>query len=257
MLVRAAREAMRCRFELVLEGADERFLGAVAEEVLDEIELWGRRLSRFRRDSLVSHLERHAHLRPVPLDDEIYELFALAEEVRLASGGAFDIAWRSGGTVLLDPRARTLALSGPEVRLDLGAIGKGFAIDRAVELLRANELERALLHGGSSTVHALGAPPGCNGWRVAFADLAGLGSVELRDAACSVSAQTGRTLEDGGGHVRDPRDLAVPPTPRPVAVRGPSAALADAWSTALLVDPTRAPEAAGRGVVLLTTAPAV
>ncbi|MEO0651665.1 MAG: FAD:protein FMN transferase, partial [Planctomycetota bacterium] len=219
-----------------------------------EIELWADRLSRFRRDSLVAHLQRHAVERPVQVEPEVFALFETSEAIRERSGGAFDLAWYTGGRLRLDPARQTVELSSPDLRLDLGAIGKGFAIDRAVELLRAHQIERALLHGGTSTVFALGAPPGCDGWRVAFAGVEGLEGVELCDAACSVSAQHGRTLEDGHGHVRDPRSGAAPERRLPAVVRAPNATLADAWSTALLVDPSRADAAAAQGVALLTPA---
>jgi thiamine biosynthesis lipoprotein len=255
LIHRAAREAMRCRFELLLDGDDERFLRAAADEALDEVTWWESRLSRFRRDSLVAHLERHALGRPVAVDPEFFELLAVAEAVRQASGGAFDVAHASGGGLRLDADSLTVELEPPtdgsEVRLDLGAIGKGFAIDQAVARLREAGVERALLHGGTSTVFALGAPPGTPGWRIAFRGLPGLESVRLCDAACSVSAQHGRRLADGTGHVRDPRRSRAAERITPVAVRAPSATLADAWSTALLVDPRRAAAAYSADVAML------
>ena len=255
VIVRAAREAMRCRFELVLDGADEAFLVAASEEALDEIGLWEERLSRFRRDSIVARIERFAGRRAVPVDPETFEVFRLAQDLCERTGGAFDATWRTGGGLELDASAGTVALASPESQLDLGAIGKGFAIDRALDLLREHGVERALLHGGTSTVGCLGSPPDAAGWRVAFAGVDALDALELVDEACSVSAQHGRRLPDGSGHIRDPRAEDLAPERGPVVVRAPSAALADAWSTALLVDPGLDSAARDDGVVVVHSGP--
>lgn len=105
-------------------------------------------------------------------------------------------------------------------------------------MLRSSGVSSALLHGGTSTVVALGAPPGEPGWRVAVETAPGSGPAPvavLRDAALSVSAPHGRTLADGSGHVLDPRTGAPAEGPGVAAVIASSARWADAWSTALLV----------------------
>jgi thiamine biosynthesis lipoprotein len=112
------------------------------------------------------------------------------------------------------------------VALDLGAVAKAEALDRAAEVLREHGVEAALLHGGTSSVLAIGAPPGERGWRVGIADLA---CALLRDAALGVSGNR-------RPHVRDPRTGAtLADAPRTAAVVAPTAAAADALSTALLV----------------------
>lgn len=232
-MLRLAVDAMATRFELVLDGPDEVELRAAGEAVVERIVEVDEQLSRYRRDSFTSHLVRAASVRPVRVDEELWALLALCERVRRESDGAFDVTHGSPGELVLDADTRTVALSEPGTRLDFGAIGKGWALDRGVELLREHGVRRALVHGGTSTVHTIGAPPGLGAWRVAVAGTDR--EVELRDRALSVSAQHGRVLDDGGGHVRDPETGRAADSALPVAVVAPSAAVADAWSTALLV----------------------
>ena len=129
--------------------------------------------------------------------------------------------------------------------IDLGASGKGYAIERAADFLREAGVASALLHGGTSTVEAIGRPLDADRWKVAVPKPVGVGGIEsetlttidLEDEALSVSAIWGRSFEERGkayGHVLDPR------TGQPVVhalmsvVVLPSATETDALSTAML-----------------------
>ena len=129
--------------------------------------------------------------------------------------------------------------------LDLGAIGKGYAVERAAEVLREAGVTSALLHGGTSTVQAIGQPPGEEFWKIAIetpspsADTTPtlLATVPLKDAAMSVSAVWGHCFEAGGrtfGHILDPRTGEPALGTVLAAVVLPSATETDALSTALL-----------------------
>jgi FAD:protein FMN transferase len=185
-------EAMNTRFELVL--ADERAaesLRAAGEEALDEIARVEGELSAFRRDSILFQLNAEAAGRPVTVDGVVFAFLARAGALSAAVEGAFDLtigaitgplrAGRApapdaaarigfGRMVRLDPGARTVRFAAEGVCLDPGAIGKGYALERVVVLLREAGIGRALLHGGTSSVYGLGAPAGTAGWRVAVAD---------------------------------------------------------------------------------------
>jgi len=156
--------------------------------------------------------------------------------------------WRSGAdAVLLDAQDRSIRFLRPDIALDLGGIAKGHAIDCAAALLREHGVSSAFLHGGTSSVLGIGAAPGHAGWRVAIGGNGGGGDggggdasvVELRDNALAVARVAGRRLEGPGGeacgHVMDPRTGEPVRARLLAAVVAPSARLADAWATALLV----------------------
>jgi len=223
---------MGTRFELVL-GHDDDPGGpgagvAIGEAVMEEIVLWHRRLSRFAPDSLVSHINRTAAVAAVRLDRPTFELFRDALDVQQASEGAFDITRGApAGSLELDASDLTIRFRNPAVQVDLGGIAKGHAVDCAAALLRTHGVTTALLHGGTSSVAALGAPPEADGWKVALARAPGAPVVVLRDQTLSVSWTASQ-----GGHIVDPRTQASPPD-TVCAVTGPSARLGDAWATAL------------------------
>jgi FAD:protein FMN transferase len=127
----------------------------------------------------------------------------------------------------------------PLVRIDLGAVGKGYAVDAAIEILRGHGITSALLHGGTSSVHAVGAPPDDSAWHIAWTPPAGVQrTLASRDGALSVSAVHGKVSEAEGrvyGHVMDPRAGAPTTAARAVAVVGSASLECDALSTALLV----------------------
>ena len=267
MLVRVAIEAMRTRFEIALadparSAGDLRAAGEEAIECVREIE---GRLNRFDRASIVSDLNRRAGREPVRVDPSMLDLLQRCIDLSAASRGAFDVTIGRlmetrgfhavsdvrGPTAMtvgidhlrLDGATSTVRFADPGLGLDLGGIGKGVGLDAAAEALRDADIASALLHGGTSSVVAIGAPAGEPGWRIAVADADVV--VVLRDAALSVSMPTGRTDESGAGHVIDPRTGASV-TSRLAAVVADDATLADAWSTAVLVDhrlaePTNAP----------------
>jgi thiamine biosynthesis lipoprotein len=270
MSLRLATACMGTRFELVLAPSprlDGARLRAAGEAALARIEECDARYSAFRTDSLVARINRAE--RSVRLDEESYELLEAALELQRASRGAFDaalgramLAWglrgeppaghplgahAPGEGFALDPLERTVRLA-PARAIDLGAIAKGHALDLAMAALAECGVECALLHGGTSSVAALGNPPLADGWSVAIEG--GRGErprAVLRDGALSVSAGRGRTAAGPAGpvgHVLDPASGAPAPLGPTVAVAGPSARLADAWSTALCVLAARGEEAA-------------
>ncbi|MBM4062870.1 MAG: hypothetical protein FJ265_17515, partial [Planctomycetes bacterium] len=152
--------------------------------------------------------------------------------------------------VELDAAAQTVRLPRPGMALDLGAIGKGHALDLAAQALREHGVRRALLHAGTSSVLALGAPPGLPGFRIGVGPWQPGPVATLREAALSVSRPHGQQQPQPDGtsaaHVVDPRTCApVAGGPALAAVIAASARTSDALSTALLVDPTLPPPAGG------------
>jgi thiamine biosynthesis lipoprotein len=268
-----ARHAMATRFEIVLYGRSQSRLRAAGEAALAEVERIEAQLSIYHPTSEMARVNACAARQPVRVSPSVFRLLEQARQLHRESGGAFDIAiaplvrcwgfmdgsgsWpdprevdrvrRQVGMqhVILDEENLTVRFDGEGVMLDLGAIGKGHAIDRAVETLREAGVASALLHGGTSTVNGIGKPPEEDAWKVAIESPSGdgaaprlLATVPLRDEALSVSAVWGKCFEHEGktfGHVLDPR--AGRPVSNAVlaAVVLPSATESDALSTALLV----------------------
>ncbi len=198
---------MATLFEIVVAGAPDELenLAAAGEAALDEIERVARLLSRFDAASETARLNRDAARGPVLVD---YEMLAILQTCRAAwqrTGGHFDLTASSAmsedapnfGAVRIDAAARTVQFDDPRLRLDFGAFGKGYALDRAGALLREYGAGHALLHGGTSSVLALGDGPDGEPWRVGVRDpwasdmVAEVAQIGLRDRALSSSAVLG------------------------------------------------------------------
>ena len=238
---------MGTRFELAIVTDESTTMNcaAIGESALREIEEWHQRLTRFEPDSWLSFVNRIAAHEPVRLDDEMWPLFVDAMEVWRDSGGAFDITRGAGAALELDRDAHTLRFcaGGDErVSLDMGAIGKGHALDCAAASLRSHGVTGALLQGGTSSGVAIGRPPEASAWRIGVTS-GTTGTrvddvLELVDASFSISDEASQPDAPFGRHIVDPRvatEVAPARAARRVVVTGPSARLADAWSTALVV----------------------
>ena len=142
------------------------------------------------------------------------------------------------------PESGTVKFRVPGLEFNLGAVGKGYALDRAAELLRTRwGVRAALLHGGSSSVYAIGHPPGDpRGWPIGLRHpddpSRSLGTVRFRDRGLGTSAATFQFFEYNGrklGHLLDPRTGWPAEGTSSASVVAPTAAEADAMSTALFV----------------------
>ena len=141
---------------------------------------------------------------------------------------------RTAAPLEFDPKTRSVGLGAEGVQVDLGGIGKGYAVDQMVAILRDWSISAALVHCGRSTVFALGSPPGTAGWSLAIRDPVKhdetLGTVQLSDVALSGS---GRKLH--GDHIIDPRRTRPVDDKLGAWALAPSAALSDALATAFMV----------------------
>ena len=250
----------------------------LAERALNIIDALESQLTVYRDDSEVSRLNANAHLGPIEVEAGLFRLLERAVAIGTATGGAYDItagalseAWgffrgpkrvpdaetladaraRTGQHHLrLDPEHRTVAFDRPGVVINLGSIGKGYAIDRASQLVTQHWWPTsALIHGGRSSLYALGSPPGVFGgrWGVVvrnpFAPESPLGTLRLRNRGMGTSGASFQNFAHDGrvyGHILDPRTGEPALGPASVTVLAPSAAEADALSTAFYLLGTEA-----------------
>ncbi len=279
-LLRFSRRAMATTFEVLLPFGVSNAAG-LAEAALDEVDRLEDQLTVFRPNSEVSRLNQTAGQKPVPVENRLFQLLAQAAELTRETEGAFDIAtgaltklWgfyrRSAKAptpeelaevmtrvgmkhIVLDPRQQTARYLRPGLEINLGSIGKGYALDRAAALLRIQWQEvNAIVHGGHSSVYALGSPPpspsptwgraGWGGWRVGIRHPwdpeRRLAIVHLQNRALATSAATFQHLEYQGrklGHILDPRTGWPAEGMASVSVVAPTAAEADALATAFFI----------------------
>ena len=271
--VTLACHAMATRFEVVLHGDNPASLRAAGEEALRLVEQLEAQLSLFRAGSEIAYLNARAAREPVRVTPALFALLQQAQKLHEESGGAFDITiaplvrcWGYMGgdgrlarpeevaearskvgmrLVQLGPEDFTVRFAREGVMLDLGAVGKGYAVERAAEVLREAGVTSALFHGGTSTVQAIGHPPGEEFWKIAIEAPSPsvdtpprlLATVPLKDEAMSVSGVWGNSFEVRGrtyGHIIDPRTGEPAVGTVLAAVVLPSATETDALSTALL-----------------------
>jgi thiamine biosynthesis lipoprotein len=229
-------------------------------------------LSDYRIDSEVSRIAAAAGGPPQPASDDLIRVLALALRLAAETDGAFDPTlgpvtemWRAARRtgqppdsaalaearsrtgwrgVEVDTVARTVRLALPGMRLDLGAIAKGYAVDEALAVLRAREVSRALISFGGE-IGAGNPPPGGTGWEIAVGD----STIRLVNAAVSSSGDAEQFVVLDGrrySHVVDPSSGLGLTDGAGATVIAPSAMLADALATAMtLADPAMRARLAG------------
>jgi thiamine biosynthesis lipoprotein len=248
-LRRHAADAMATVFEILCIHPDAPYAAQAAHAAFDEVHRLEQELSRFRPNSDVSRVSTLGAGEATHVSPSTMECLALARVLLELTAGAFDVSIGTGLDGLdLDPESLTVYARRGGIRLDLGGIGKGYAVDRMAEVLDEWGIEAALLHGGFSSVLALDAPPGSAGWLLTLRAPV-VESVSVRHRALSASGTR------KGDHIFDPRSgepvreraawVAVPSHPgrraeRPAAEgwpdleRSPSA-VAEGLSTAFMI----------------------
>jgi thiamine biosynthesis lipoprotein len=262
--------AMATDFDVLLNPDGPHDQVAAASTALDLLPDLEQQLTVYRDDSELMQLNRNAVFGPVAVDAPLFDLLQRAAEISRLTDGAFDPAggaairlWRdcrragrvpsadevtaavstSGlSHVQFDAAARTVAFDRPGVEFNLGAIGKGYAVDRVGECLLDHGVEQWLVHGGKSSVRARGAHAGHDGWPIGLQnpllpDRPVL-TLLLKDAALGTSGTAVQWFRHAGkryGHILDPRTGWPVEAMLSVSVIAQEAALADALSTAFFV----------------------
>jgi FAD:protein FMN transferase len=263
------RTAMACRFEVTLP-VWERSGVEVAQRALDEIDKLEEQLSIFRDSSEVSFINRYAAERNITVERSLFSLLSQCLQLHSETEGAFDITsgplskcWgfvrREGRIPGSDEIEKALSVVGShkislsiesqsirferaEIEINLGSIGKGYALDCIAEMMRGR-IQTALLSAGSSSILAIGSGDrGHRGWMVGIRHpkdkTKRLGVLKLRDCAMSTSGSDEQFFEHDGvryGHIIDPRSGIPASQVSGVTVVAQSAATADALATAFYV----------------------
>lgn len=245
---------------------DEAAGRALVEQVLEEYRRIDRNMSTYKPDSEISLINQSAAERTLPVGEELLTLITRSLELSAASGGAFDITYESVGYlydfraksrptdaqigdlldavdyrhVVVDAERSTIRFAAAGVRINLGGIAKGYAVERAAKMLREQGVEHALLNAGGDT-RVLGDRRG-QPWIVAIRHPRVEGEVFTRlplvDEAISTSGDYERFFEEGG---RRYHHILNPATGQPtegmlsVTVVGPDATVTDGLSTTLFV----------------------
>ena len=267
--LRLETRAMACQFSVITNPGEHAKVW-VASEALDMVHELEQLMTVYRDDSEMSRVNREARKQPAVADTRLFQLLQTCVELADQTGSAFDATsgplialWRETrddnripteaeiaeclervgmSHIELETDAETVQFDRPDVELNLGGIGKGFALDRMAEQLVDNELGEFLLHGGRSSVLARGDHNSTGGWPVGignplFTDRR-LGTLLLQDQALSTSGSNIQYFRHKGqryGHILDPRTGWPVEGQLSVTVVAESAAVADALSTAFFV----------------------
>jgi FAD:protein FMN transferase len=280
-LLQLGRQAMACDFHVYLNAGQHAGAVEAATQALDLVQHLEDQLSVFRPHSEISVINRDAAERPCAVEVRLFDLLCRCAHWHQTTGGAYDITagplvkvWgfytRSGrfpttqqvsdalervGSrhLVLDRQERTIRFARAGMELNLGSVGKGYALDRCAEILEAAGVRDFLIHGGHSSVLARGArhtdgpsPEWCIALRHPLRKERRLAELKLRQCGLGTSGSGQQFFYHRGrryGHILDPRTGAPAEGVLSATVLAPGAAEADALATAFFVlgvDATRA-----------------
>jgi thiamine biosynthesis lipoprotein len=265
-------DAMGATYSIALYGYDRAKMEAATDAAFDEVGRLDALLSNYRASSEWSEVNRHAAEAPVKVSPELFQLLSACAAYSRESEGAFDITvgplmrlWGfykdfgrlPGGAevaatlpkvgyrhVHLDAAAQTVWFDRPGVELDPGGIGKGYAVDRMVNVLRRQGFEIALVSGSDSSIYGMGAPPTQpKGWRVNIRDPRSarrtVAEVFLKDMSMSTSGSYEKFFRAEGriyAHIMDPRTGYPAQGSASVSVIAPRTIDSEAWAKPYFVN---------------------
>ena len=228
--------AMATQFQVRIAGGEKTYAAQTAQAAFALTDDLESHLSRFRANSDISRIAQLAPGEKMRLSEPVFACLEIAKKMELATHGAFSVTAAALKTQPVSPQWTLLKeqfsirCDGGKLEFDLGAIGKGFALDRMAELLREWDCPAFLLVAGGSSILAGDAPPGTPGWSCGLGENNSAQRYWLKN--CSLS---GSGLAVKGKHIFDPR------TGQPAARQNRAWALtdiaaeSDALSTAAMV----------------------
>jgi FAD:protein FMN transferase len=265
-LVHKTKYIMGTVYEIaVYDEQPERASQAIDKALAEIVRLDGV-LSNFKPESDLCRLNRDAHFHAEKVPTDLYRVIEESVKYSRVSGGKFDITvaplvdlWKAalrGERVPTETEQEALRtcvgyekielippdmveFHSPCMRIDVGSIGKGYAVDRAVEILRTNGIQNGLVDAGQSTIYGMGAPPGQSAWEVHLRDPSGRvdPQVMLSENSVSTSEQTPASLlgNETAGHIIDPESGRPLKTNYALSIVAKTGTASDALSTTLLL----------------------
>jgi thiamine biosynthesis lipoprotein len=246
--LRFAHQAMHTEFEIFCDHPDRDYAQQACWATFDLLDRIEAELSRFIENSDIARINSLAAGESTRVCRWTMECLQIARRAHTDTSGAIDISLGTGFEKL-ELSQHTVRTPIDGIRLDLGGIGKGYAVDRMAEVLREWDVHRALLHGGHSSVLAMDPPDGVDGWPLTINDEL----VHVHHQAISASGIRKRD------HIVDPR------TGQPVRERAPvwvtldaegepsPCAVTEAYSTAFLILPDNRRDPKGAVIPLRKT----
>jgi FAD:protein FMN transferase len=265
-------DAMGSTYTIALYGTDRIKMEAAADAAFEEVRRLDELLSNYKPESEWSEVNRNAATRPVKVSPELFGLIQACLEYSRQSEGAFDITvgplmkvwgfYKGSGHlphrpevtaalakvgyqhIRLDNAARTVQFDRPDVEMDPGGIGKGYAVDRMVDILRRNGVNIALVAGSGSSIYGMGAPPDePQGWPVKIKDpwdeSKTVAEVRLKDMSLSTSGSYEKFFRAEGriyAHIMDPRTGYPAKGSVSVSVLAPRTIDSEAWCKPFFVN---------------------
>ena len=204
-VTRFSHPAMATVFEVFCAGSDPAYARQAAQAAFDLVDRLEMEMSRFVDNSDISRINSLTAGQSTQVSPSTMDCLRIAGLAYIETDGAFDISIGSGlANLELDPDNFSVHLRGDGVRLDLGGIGKGYAIDCMAELLWEWGIERALIHGGLSSVRALESPADNSGWPVTLSMPGGGSAPILTRLSVCRQALSGSGIQKGE-HIHDLR----------------------------------------------------
>jgi len=259
-LHRFAHKAMATIYEIFIVTEDAGYAQQAAYAAFNELDRLEQELSRFLPNSDITRINHLAAQQALCLGLDAFECLKLSRRISEETNGAFDVTigplmqcWLNPDKTLRSPSAEELAkarrnigmtlleldeaqhtvtLQASPMHVDLGAVGKGYAVEVMTNLLHEWDIEIALIHGGRSSVFALGAPPEKSGWPLTLSHPMRPGEILNHLALCN-QAISGSGLQKGQ-HIINPRTGQPLSGKRATWAITPDAATSDAISTAFM-----------------------